>query len=414
MFSEKEKKLQKAKIQARRGDLERIFEHVAIQNDGALGGGTPDDREAGVGKRSVRRSSLPGAVSGSGVHPPGSTGRKGGGGVLITAGGRTIILSSENRNMPKFFTDFQRVVRTTEEQLAIVSQTVGEVQNAFRSATQLQLPPEMVTALRESHQEFLYTLTVSRPETFSKHIGAAKVAKDPEKEEEWNINVLRARSAAADEGFTDTQSVEDYAMTDLTPMVSSNSTIREQLQCLGTSLQKVDECAQRVIQCEQATDILWWSSASRTRDLKVNTIRGNFHARLAYKLNLLAGEDFYRRACILNMHSDRCHADLLNLQHHLGEFETRREESRKQLEEVEKQVDQIQVHLQTALERRAALQEELIQTAHLTDVLLPNDNDVANAELALLLKVPQWPKELMPDVVNVLQWVKCEPTALNS
>lgn len=412
MFSEKEEELRKAKVQKRREDLEAIFEDIASQRRGKNASGTSDDRGLGAGKKAAQRSSVPGTDSTGTTQALGGTGRMGGGGVLITADGRTIILSSESRNMPKDFTDFQRVVRNAEQQLSTVSQTAIEVQNAFSSASQLQLPFETVSALKESHQEFLYTLTVSRPETFSKHIGAAKVAKDPEREEEWNLNVLRARSAAADEGFVETQSVEDYSMTDLTPFISPNTTIREQLQNLGTSLQKVDQCAQRIIHCEQATDVPWWSSASRTRHLKANTIRGNFHARLAYKWNLLAGEEFYRRACMVNMHSDRCHADLLKIQHHLGVFEKRTQESRQQLAEVERQVEQLSLHLQAALERRVVLQEELLHTAHHSNVLPPTDTDVSNAELALLLRLPVWPKELMPDVMKVLQWIKSEPCSL--
>lgn len=412
MFSEKEEELRKATVQKRKADLESIFEDIASQKRGKNHGVVSGDRSAGGGKKGICLSSAPGIECTSTGQTSGTNNRVRGGGVLITAEGRTIILSSENRNMPKFFTDFQRVVRTAEQQLATVSQTAAEVQNAFSSASQLQLPHETVSALKESHQEFLYTLTVSRPETFSKHIGAAKVAKDPEREEEWNLNVLRARSAAADEGFVETQSVDDYAMNDLTPLVSQNATIREQLQSLWVSLQKVDQCAQEIIHCEQATDVPWWSSASRTRHLKANTIRTNFHSRLAYRLNLLAGEELYRRACIINMHSDRCHTDLLKIQHHLGVFEKRTQENRQQLAEVERQVEQLSLHLEAALERRATLQKELVETAHYCNILPFTDNDVANVELALLLQVPLWPKDMMPDVLKVLQWIKNEPCTL--
>lgn len=395
MLPSKKEELRKARIVKRNEELQELFDEILQRRtNGYEGGGSAAHQR---GRRDPHKS---------------RGGAGGGGGVLITSDGRTIILSAESRTLPKAFTDLRRTLRNTEHQLNTVSITVNELGTAFATASQLQLPAETVLAVEDSHREYLNMLSRSRPETFSKHIGSAKVAKEPEKEEEWNMNVLRARAAAADEGYSDNQSVEDYAVNDLSPIVNSSASIREKLSALTDSLLKVEQCARRIIQCEQASDMQWWSSASRTRLIKANAIRANYHARLAFKWNLGSREQFFLQASYLNLHSDQCRTDLVKLQQQLSTFENRTIESKRMLEEVGKQVEVLSEKLASAHERRSLIQEELKAKAHQLNILFPGDNDAVNAELALLLKVPKWPKELMPDVKKVIQWIRSEPCTL--
>eukprot|EP00796_Vickermania_ingenoplastis_P005277 gene5277-3782_t len=388
MLPQKEEELRKQRIARRNQDLQTLFDTVLQK------------RTAGYE---------------SGGHSRGRRGdkqRSGGGGVLITSDGRTIVLSAESRRLPPAFTDLRRTLRNAEQQLTLVTSTVTELGTAFSSGSQIQLPAETVIAVEDSHREYLNMLARSKPETFSKQIGSAKAARDPESEEEWNMNVLRARAAAADEGFTDDQSVEDYAVTDFPEVVNADSTIREKITAMTDSLAKVEACAKRIIQIEQSSDMQWWSSAARTRVIKANSVRANYHCRLAYRYNLSAREQFFLQASYLNIHSEQCRTDLVKLQQQLAMFEGRTVESKQQLIEVGTHIEELSEKLQAANERRLALQEELNDKAHQLNIVYPGDRDAVNAELALLLKYSKWPKELVPDVKKVLQWIQSEPCTL--
>lgn len=390
MLPQKAEELRKAAIENKTRELEGLFRSIAERHASDFEGQRTHSRR---GRR-------------------GDDKRGGGGGVLITSDGRTIILSAESRRLPPAFTDFRRTLRNTEQQLSNVNGTLTELRQAFASAAELQLPDEAILAVEESHRDYLNMLSRTRLETFSKQIGAAKVGNNPKLEEEWTMNVLRARAAAADEGYNEEQSVTDYAVNDFSHVHNSDTTLQQQVAAIADSLNKIEVSAGNIAECEQSTEVQWWSSASCTRLIKTNAIRANYHARLAFKWNLCCREHFFLQASLLNLRSDQCRTDLVQLQKQLSLFESRTVESKEKLESINKETEELSDMLKSAHERRLTLQEGLKEKAKHMDIIYPGDEDSVNAELALLLKVPTWPKALMPDVERVIRWIKSEPCSL--
>lgn len=331
--------------------------------------------------------------------------------VMITSDGKAIFLSSESRSMPPAFTNFKRIVHTTEKQLSAVADTVTELQNAFSFVADLQLPTETLLALEDGHKEYRSMLTRSRPATFGKNLGSAKAAKNPEKEEEWNMKVLRARAAAADEGYEENQSVEDYAVADLNSAVERPPGLEELIEEIGNEIVKLGESGERLIQWERASDLQWWSSAERTRLIKVSAVRANYHARVAFKWSVLCRHQFFQQVSYLNSHSRKCRDELVKLREQLVAFESRTLETQKVLLQVTTDMELLSTKFQEGADRRAKLQEEMKEKARELQIA-PPDCDSVNAELALLIKSYIWPPELQLDAERVLQWIRMENCAL--
>ncbi|KAG5508455.1 hypothetical protein JIQ42_08197 [Leishmania sp. Namibia] len=96
---------------------------------------------------------------------------------------------------------------------------------------------------------------------------------------------VRVVAAAADEGDSDDQSVEDYAVGCKLPPLTSGSCLADEVAAIVACMAKMNESVKVMCDTEAALPSAsaesWWSSALRMRDMKASAARLGYHARTA-------------------------------------------------------------------------------------------------------------------------------------
>ncbi|CCW70438.1 unnamed protein product [Phytomonas sp. Hart1] len=260
---------------------------------------------------------------------------------------------------------------------------------------------------------------------------------------EWRLQLQRARTAAADEVYALEKSVTDYATEppipreqmrspSMSPSPPPGPMLSTEMEIIADAIRKIRESTNTITGLHNNISLPWWSSPLRTRDMKIATIRLNYHARHALLWDWRCHNQLLIRATQLNDLVYSSSVKLIKLQNNLRNFTKLIELSKTNTTTIAKEIVALQEQLKEANMRRAELEAALIahsQKLNLVPSIAPppevdssdknNEsvekepvNNVPVAELALLLLVYNWPEELQEDVVRVREWLRAVPTVL--
>ncbi|GET89911.1 hypothetical protein, conserved [Leishmania tarentolae] len=229
--------------------------------------------------------------------------------------------------------------------------------------------------------------------------------------------IQRARAAAADEGLSDDQSVEDYGVDCEVPKLTSDSCLVDQVEAIAVCMAKMKESAKVMCDTEAAAPgtsaVPWWSSALRMRDMKASAARLDYHAHAALNWSKRSREQLLLQAVKLNNISVSTRSQLLEQQEHRQEFQTRLGNDQQTVTQLQADIARYQACVQTEMARRSALQEELLFCAQERGLVDPEERNPLKAELALLLSEREWPSPtLKKDASVVLGWLRSTSTTL--
>ncbi|KEG06406.1 hypothetical protein DQ04_14081000 [Trypanosoma grayi] len=220
-------------------------------------------------------------------------------------------------------------------------------------------------------------------------------------------DIQRIRIAAADEGLSDEQSVNDYAEEPDVPRFVPGIRLREEVEAMEESLRKISESIATMMAIEERdAGNPWWSSAMLTREMKASGIRANYHARRVLKWNQRAREHFLVEAVVTNEQSARCRADMLYLREQQELFLRRIELCHKAQAEIAAELAALQEALREANHAKGELQQQLVARSHERQLLPRDCEDALRAEFLLLLDYVAWPAALQADADRVKAWVR--------
>ncbi|KAG5512491.1 hypothetical protein GH5_08457 [Leishmania sp. Ghana 2012 LV757] len=167
------------------------------------------------------------------------------------------------------------------------------------------------------------------------------------------------RVVAADEGDSDDQSIEDYAVDYKLPPLTSSSRLADEVAAIVACMAKMNESMKVMCDTEaalrSASAAPWWSSALRMRDMKASAARLGYHARIALSWSHRSLEQLLLQAVTLNDASVDTRTQLLQQQHHRQEFQARLRNGQQAVMELQADIAHCQGRLQAELARRAAL-----------------------------------------------------------
>ncbi|CAG9576869.1 conserved hypothetical protein [Leishmania major strain Friedlin] len=229
--------------------------------------------------------------------------------------------------------------------------------------------------------------------------------------------IQRARAAAADEGLSDDQSVEDYGVDCEVPRLTSDSCLADEVAAIAVCMAKIKESAKVMYDTEAAAPSTstapWWSSALHMRDMKASAARLDYHARTALSWSHRSREQLLLKAVMLNNVSVSTRTQLLDQQQHWQEFQTRLRDGQETVMHLQADIARYQARVQAEMARRAALQEELRLCSQERGLVDPGEHNPLKAELALLLEEREWPSDtLKKDASVVLDWLRSVSTTL--
>ncbi|KAK7198036.1 hypothetical protein NESM_000759200 [Novymonas esmeraldas] len=352
------------------------------------------------------------------------------GGVILRSG-RAVVLSANSRRLPHVFRDQARAVRSVEETTTGMLQTLqhlhrdlvfhakGRADGGHGSATAATHQPNTPAATAAAAAARLSTADDSEPPTpLAGETTAAlqrRIAEADARAEA--VRVQRARAAAADEGASDDQSVEDYGVDGVVPPLTSESRLADEVAAIAVALGKMRESAAVMCSTEAAAPSTsaapWWSSALRMRDMKASAARLDYHAHAALNWSHRAREQLLLQAAMLNNISTDTRTQLLQQQHHWQEFQERLRDGQLAVTQLQADIAQHQARVQAEMVRRAALQEELRVSAQERGLVDVEEQNPLKAELALLLEEREWPsRTLKRDADVVVEWLRSVSTAL--
>ncbi|CAC9500974.1 Heat_shock_protein_100_kDa [Leishmania infantum] len=229
--------------------------------------------------------------------------------------------------------------------------------------------------------------------------------------------IQRARAAAADEGLSDDQSVEDYGVDCEVPPLTSDSRLVDEVAAIAVCMAKMKESAKVMYDTEatapSTSTAPWWSSALHMRDMKASAARLDYHAHTALNWSHRSMEQLLLQAVMLNNVSVSTRTQLLEQQQHWQEFQTRLRDGQQTVTQLQADIARYQARVQAEMARRAALQEELRLCAQERGLVDPGERNPLKAELALLLEEREWPSPtLKKDASVVLDWLRSVSTTL--
>ncbi|KAG5501146.1 hypothetical protein GH5_04742 [Leishmania sp. Ghana 2012 LV757] len=358
--------------------------------------GFTDEVVEGLPSPTLRSRRQPLPTSAPFHHAANGAGSSSTGGVILRNDG-AVVLSASCRGLPDVFREQAQTVRSMEMTAAEMQHTLQQLHQYLTLHARRRIEEERdagghsVSAARRRPSA---DWTSIAPLTGEAAALQQHAVADSDSLSEA-VRIRRARAAAADEGDSDDQSVEDYAVDYKLPPLTSDSRLADEVAAIVACMAKMNESVKVMCDTEaalpSASTAPWWSSALRMRDMKASAARLGYHARTALSWSHRSLEQLLLQAVILNNASVDTRTQLLQQQQHRQEFQARLRHGQQTVTELQSDIAHCQGRLQAELARRAALQEELCLRARERGLLDPDDHNPLKAELALLLAEREWP-----------------------
>ncbi|KPA73817.1 hypothetical protein ABB37_08954 [Leptomonas pyrrhocoris] len=354
-------------------------------------------------------------------------------GAVFFHNGRALVLSPASRRLPPAFYEQTRVVGSVEVATTEVQRTLLRLhrdlavhgrQRSNSHSTPHSSNNKTRAMGRERHSGSgamnASDSSGSAPGDFDAPATTTAAAQRRIAAEEAKVEkmrVQRARAAAADEGASDVQSVEDYGVDCEIPPLTGESRVEAEVAAVADHFAKAKTSALAMAEVEELAPTTsaapWWSSALRLRDMKAAAARLDYHARAALGRSYRAREQLLLQVAHLNNVSAATRTQLLQQQQRWQEFQTRLRDGQQAMTQLQAAIAQRQAQTQEQANHRAKLQEELLLRAQETAVVDAAETNLLKAELALLLAEREWPsRSLQRDAQTVLEWLRHASTPL--
>ncbi|CAI5813426.1 conserved hypothetical protein [Leishmania braziliensis MHOM/BR/75/M2904] len=361
---------------------------------------------------------LPPSTSAPLSHPAGGISSSSTGGAVLRSGGAPV-LPTNSCGLPHFFSEQSRAVLSVEITSAEIQRTLQQLHHDldFHAKRRIEAGRDAgcyLASAPRSHPSADSTsvtlLTGEATDTQQRRMAEVDTLSEA-------ANIQRARAAAADEGASDDQSVEDYGVDCEVPPLTSDSRLADEVAAIAVCLAKMKESAGVMYDTEAAASSTsvapWWSSALGMRDMKVSVARLDYHAHSALSWSHRSREQLLLQAVMLNNASAATREQLFQQQNRLQEFQARLSDGQQAATQLQADIAQYQARVQAEMTRRAALQEELRLCAQERGLVDSAERNPLKAELALLLEEREWPSHtLKRDASVVLGWLRSVSTAL--
>lgn len=340
------------------------------------------------------------------------------GGLVLRSGGAAA-LSTNTHGLPRPFHEQALAVRSVEVTAIEMQRTLQQLQHdlAFYAKRRIEAEREagghLASAPRHRPSSDSESVTPLQSETTA---APQRRMANPDVLSEA-ARIQRARAAAADEGLSEDQSVEDYGVDCEVPRLTSDSRLVDEVAAIAVCMAKMKDSAQAMHDVEAAAPSAlmapWWSSALHMRDMKASAARLDYHAHTALNWSHRSREQLLLQAVMLNNVSVSTRKQLLEQQQHWQEFQTRLRDGQQTVTQLQADIARYQARVQAEMARRAALQEELRLRAQERGFVDPGERNPLKVELALLLEEREWPSHtLKRDARVVLDWLRSVSTTL--
>ncbi|CCW62865.1 unnamed protein product [Phytomonas sp. EM1] len=415
-------------VEARRNKLKSIFAMMSNVTTGDReGGGGGAGGYSGLMEEETRGKGVL-----NGVFSAGGMARS------VSGGGRAMVTPLKGScSLPDAVGEHGRAAQGIDRTLSSMSRTLRLLLRDLDHTQDKVLPREVEALIEEGHQRYWEGLHCR-----SRHGGSdgLLVVGNDRDSLEWRLQLQRARTAAADEVYSLEQSVADYSAAPPMPREgvasASDAMWSLEMEAIADALRKIRESALAITELHNNVSLPWWSSPLRTRDMKIATIRLNYHARRALLWDWRCHNQLLIRATQLNHLTNGNGVELIKLQENLRTFLKLIDWSKMNTATLTKEMVGLQEQLREANIRREELQSALLaecRELRLVPVSFPPEGHLVDkndeeseengamrepasnapvAELALLLLRHTWPEELREDVERVREWLRTVPTVL--